>query len=326
MTKNRFLLAGVAAIFGILAWLSVTVGGQFTITLTVPLTIEEVPRGLAIATAVPRTVQLRYRGDGWRLILLQFGALTEIRMPYSLLRRTGSSRGPDSASVPNAVTVAGLRLMTQSEIAELAPSRAGVTLIGISPDSTVVAIDRYEERRVAVYPDILPSFREGYGQVGPITVVPESVLVGGAARVIRTISSWRTERMTFADLRAPLETDVPVRASDEIPLSFSTPTVHLSLNVQPFAEKLLGGIPVEAIAIPPSREIIFIPPRVDLVARGGIKQLAGLSPADVRVRVPYEALLNDTTGTVDPVVTGPAGIQFVSRKPERLQYVIRKRL
>jgi hypothetical protein len=325
MTKNRFFLAGIAAIFGILAWLSVTVGGQFTITLTVPLSIEDVPRGLAIATPIPPTVQLRYRGDGWRLILLQLGALTEIRMPYSLLRRAGSSRSADSVSVSTAAA-ADVRLMTQSEIAELAPSRPGIALIGVSPDSTLIALDRYEERTVPMYPDVLPAFREGYGQVGPITVAPESVTIGGAARVLRTISSWRTERMTFADLRGPLEADVPVRAGDEIPLTFSTPTVHLSLNVQPFAEKLLSGIPVEAVAIPPSREIIFIPPRVDLVARGGIKQLTALSPADIRVHVPYDALLNDTTGTVDPVVTGPPGIQFVSRKPERLQYVIRKRL
>jgi YbbR domain-containing protein len=216
--------------------------------------------------------------------------------------------------------------MTQNEIAELAPSRSGVSLIGVSPDSTLVALDRYEQRTAAVQPEVLPSFREGYGQVGPITVAPESVIIGGAARVIRTISSWPTERMTFTDLRAPLEADVPIRLSEDVPLAFSTPTVHISINVQPFAEKFLGGIPVEAVEIPPSREIIFIPPRVDLVARGGIKQLAGLSPADVQVRVSYDALLTDTTGTVDPVVTGPAGIQFVSKKPERLQYVIRKRL
>jgi hypothetical protein len=306
--------------------LSVTVGGQFTITLTVPMTIEDVPRGLAIASPVPRTLQLRYRGDGWRLILLQIGALTEIRMPYSLLRRTGPSRGPDSSSAASGAAPVDLRVMTQNEIAELAPSRPGVVLIGVSPDSTIVALDRYEQRKVAVVPDVLPSFREGYGQVGPTTVAPESVLLGGAAAVIRTIATWPTDRTTFADLRASLEADVPLRAADDIPLSFSTTTVHLSLNVQPFAEKLLGGILVEGVAIPPSREIIFIPPRVDLVARGGIKQLAGISPSDVRVRVSYDALLTDTTGIVDPVVTGPPGIQFVSRRPERLQYVIRKRL
>jgi hypothetical protein len=37
-------------------------------------------------------------------------------------------------------------------------------------------------------------------------------------------------------------------------------------------------------------------------------------------------ILADTTGIIDPEITAPAGIQVVSRRPEHLQYVVRRRL
>jgi hypothetical protein len=102
--------------------------------------------------------------------------------------------------------------------------------------------------------------------------------------------------------------------------------VHVSINVQPFAEKVLNGIPIEGVGVPSNREIIFIPPKIELVARAGIKQLASLVAADFHARIDYLSILTDTTGMVDPIVTGPPGIQIVSKHPERLQYIVRKRL
>jgi hypothetical protein len=162
--------------------------------------------------------------------------------------------------------------------------------------------------------------------VGTVSVAPESITIGGAASVVARIDNWQTVRTTLADLRAPVEADVPLRAAEEIPLFFSVPAVHVSMNIQPFAEKHLDGIPVEVSGLPAGREVIFIPPRVDLTVRGGIKQLAALTAVEFRVTVPFETLLEDTTGMAEPAVSSSAEVHIVSKKPERLQYIIRKRL
>jgi len=47
---------------------------------------------------------------------------------------------------------------------------------------------------------------------------------------------------------------------------------------------------------------------------------------DFQVSVPYAAILADTTGYVDPVVAAPPGVQVVTKRPEKLQYIVRKRL
>jgi YbbR domain-containing protein len=194
------------------------------------------------------------------------------------------------------------------------------------PDSVYVELDRTSHKKVAVVLDYTVSFREGYGQVGPTTVSPESVTVTGAETLLRTIDSWSTIRGAFENLKGPMETNLPLAPSPIYLVSLSTSSVHLRINVEPFAEKVFTGVPVEIRSVAPNREVILIPPKMEIVARGGIKQLSNTAPSDFRLTVDYRMILADTTGTIDPDITAPQGIQVVSRKPEHLQYVVRRRL
>jgi hypothetical protein len=327
MNKRRILILFAASLFGALAWLSVSMGERYQMTLTAPLTVEDIPPGYAIRTPVPRTVQLHYRGDGWRLALLHLGADANLTMTFNALRPAGESLGRiDSFSSVSRNFPPPNRVITRLDISERAPTRAGVELTDVIPDSIFLGLDRYDQRTVPLQLDITTSFREGYGQVGHPTVTPESVTVGGAASVIRTVASWPTAHSEFKDLRAPIDADVPLAQSPLLLLGFSTTKAHVSLNVEPFAEKVLSGISVEGRGVPPNREVIFIPPKLDIVARGGIKQLASLAPADFQVHVDYTSIVADTTGFIDPTTSGPGGIQIVTKRPERLQYIVRKRL
>jgi hypothetical protein len=320
MNKRRILVLLAAGLFGVLAWLSVSMGERYQVTLTAPLIVGQIPPGFAISTPLPRTVQLHYRGDGWRLAILQLGTNPRLTLSFNALgpAHISPSRA-DSSPFP-------ARIITRLDIAERAPTRAGVELTDATPDSIFIALDRYQERTVPLQLDITTSFRDGYGQVGSATVVPDSVTIGGAATIVRTISAWPTVHHDFRDLRAPVEADIPLAQSSLLQLVLSTPTAHISLNVEPFAEKVMSAIAVDGRDVPQNREVIFIPPKVDVIARGGIKQLATLTPADFQVYVNYASIIADTTGFIDPVISGPAGIQIVTKRPDRLQYIVRKRL
>ena len=100
---------------------------------------------------------------------------------------------------------------------------------------------------------------------------------------------------------------------------------EVTVRVEPFAEKRLQGLLVEALSVPPNREVILIPPKIEVVVRGGIEQLAALTVGDFRATADYYSILSDTTGMVETEITSPSGVQIVNRKPERLQYIIRKR-
>jgi hypothetical protein len=307
MTKKRLRLIFAAIIFGSLVWLSVAMREQYTISVTAPLAVTDIPDGWAIRTSVPRSVQLRFRGEGWRLAGLLLGSSPRLDIAYS-------------------TSIADVQVVTSRAIADRFAGRTGIEFLGMTPDSVVIGTDRRSAKVIPVVPDLSMSFREGYGQVGTVMVTPESITVSGASSVIADIGSWSTEHTVFTDVKAPIDAQLPLRPGQDVPLTFSTGSIHLTVNVQPFAEKILTGIPVEVDSVPLPREVILIPPRVELVVRGGIKQLSSITAGDFRVAVQYQSIETDTTGAVSYTITGPPEIQVVRRKPERLQHIVRKRL
>lgn len=307
MKKRRIHIVITTVLIGVFLWLSVSLREQYQITVSAPLTIQEIPEGMAIRTPVPRSIQLRFRGDGWRLASLLLGPDMQVNVPLSALPQ-------------------GSRTLTINEIIERLPLAPGVQLLDVKPETVAVWLDRLSEKQVPVQPQFTVSFKEGFGQVGTISVSPESVLLIGAESALAQISAWKTTPTRFVDLKAPVEEIVPLAQSDGPMIRCSPSTVRVRINVQPFAEKVFSGLPVEIRFLAPNREVIFIPPKIEVVARGGIRQLASILPVDFQVSVPYERIVADTTGTIEPDILGPSGIQIVSRRPERLQYIVRKRL
>ena len=307
MKGKRIHIIVASAIFGVLVWISVSMSEQYQIAVSVPISIDNVPEGKSIRTPVPQALQLKLRGDGWRLASLLLGSDMKMHFPLQSLR-------------------SNKKAITFTDIAERIADRPGIQLLDMVPDSVYLDLDRTSHKKVPVVLDYTASFREGYGQVGPTTVNPESVTVTGAETLLRNIDSWSTMRGVFGDLKAPMETDLRLAPSPIYLISLSSSSVHFRINVEPFAEKVFSGLPVEIRSVAPNREVILIPPKIEIVARGGIKQLSNISPSDFQLSVDYTLILSDTTGIIDPDITSPPGIQVVSKRPEHLQYVVRRRL
>jgi hypothetical protein len=307
MKKRNLHIISASALFGILVWLSVALQEEYTVTVTAPFSVEGVPAARALSSPIPRTVQFRFRGEGWRLASLMLGADPELRFRF-----TGSPSEPMT--------------LTGDDFLEGIGHRAGITLLDVRPDSVLLETDRRVERRVPVVPTYTITFRDGYGQIGDAQVRPDSVVVSGAASVLQHLQRWPTQRATFRDIRTSLDVEVPLERSDTYDLSFSERVVHLLVDVQPFAERVLAGIPVEARGVPLTQEILFIPPKIELVVRGGIQRLSTLDVREVLAWVDYQTVVTDTTGIVDVRLETPEGIQPVAKRPERLRYIIRKKL
>jgi hypothetical protein len=269
---------------------------------------------------------LKYRGDGWRLLFLMLGSEITLSSPYGTLAGSAPGQTPDASLLPSPGTARQARSISLFDLADRTVSRPGIELVSVSPDSLLIGLDRYEEKRVPVALDLVLSFRDGYGQVGGATVVPDSITLGGAASVLAAITTWPTISERWDDLRLPVEQDIPLAPSTGYQLTVSTPQIHVSLNVQPFAEKTFPGVVVAVPGTPSDREVILIPPKIEIVARAGIRKLAALAPADFRVFVDYQTILADSTGMIEPTVIGPPEIQVVSRHPDRCQYIVRTKL
>lgn len=307
MQQRSLYIAIFSTLFGVLAWVSVTMREDYETTVAVPLVLQDIPAGMAVETPLPHTMHLRFRGEGWRLAGVLLG-----RAPVITL---------STASLP-----ASHRPLTFNDFADHFSLAPGVRLLDVKPDSLRIELGPAVRKRVPVVLDCLASFREGYGQVGPTSVAPDSVTLTGAASVLRGLEGWKTERRVFENIRGSLDAEVPLQSADPYEIAFSVPSVRIAISVEPFAEKVIPGLPVLVAAVPANREVILIPPRIEIVVRAGIRQLSALSAADFRVETSYAEIAADSTGAIDTDVACPPGVQLVTKRPDHLQYIVRKRL
>ncbi len=307
MQRRSIYIAIFSTLFGVLAWVSITLREDYETTVPSPFELQEIPAGMAVETPLPRTIQLRFRGQGWRLAGV-------------LLART--PRLVFSASA----LPAGHKPLTLHDFAEHISLAPGVRLLDAKPESLRIELGPAVRKRVPVVLDCLADFREGYGQVGPTSVAPDSLTLTGAESVLRTIDAWKTERRVFENVRGSLDAELPLASAAPYEIGLSVTSVRIAISVEPFAEKTITGLPVQVTAVPASREVILIPPRIEIVVRAGIRQLSVLSAGDFRVVTNYASIAADSTGVVETDVSSPAGVQLVMKRPERLQYIVRKRL
>lgn len=307
MEKKRFQIIIAAVLFAILLWVSVNMSYDYQIIVSVPLIIENLPVGKAIANPVPKFVQLKLRGNGWRSAAFSLSAT-----PPCLL---------DVTTLP-----ANKRGLILSDIVDRMRMPLGIEAVDMKPESVFISLDRYAHKQVPIVLNADFTFRSGYGQVGPTLLVPESVSVGGALSLLPAISSWATAHTTFADLKSSIDNDIPLSDSASQYLWLSPATVHVRVDVQQLAEKTIAGLPVQTYHVPLNKEVILIPPRIDIIVRGGVQQLATVVGDSFRASIDYDDIVADSTGYADVAITSPKGVQLVDRKPGRMQFIIRTRL
>jgi hypothetical protein len=305
--KKKYYIVIGSVVFAVLTWISVNMRDEYTVVKHLPVILENKKEGKALKYAVPKSVSVRFRGNGWSLAGLYLSADPKYFIDLSSI---GTSDF----------------IITQKELLEHVTLPVAVQPVDVKPDTMLLALNEYQEKKISVLPRLVLDFQDGYGQVGPIRILPESITVGGSEQMTAQVLFWPTVYKKFDALHSPIDMELPLEEPENYSLDLLTQSVRLQINIQPFAEKAFSGIPLKASAVPMNREVIFIPPRMNIIVRGGIEQLAKLTIEDFEAAVSYQNLLQDSVESVIPLLTAPADVKVISRKPEKFQFIIRKRL
>lgn len=307
MQKKRFHIVITTILFAILLWVSVNMSYEYQTVVSVPLVVENLSADKAIATLFPKALQVKLRGNGWRSAALFLGSDPQCVIDIASLSKHKSS-------------------FTLNDLIDRMTIPLGLQPIDMKPESLFISFDTYSQKLVPITLAMDVRYRTGYGNVGEPRIIPESISVGGATSILATINDWPTERTTFSDVKASIDVNLPLAESALYRLSLSSEKVAVSINVQQYAEKTVTGLLVEAKSVPLTKEVILIPPKIDLIVRGGVEQLATLVNDSFRVSIDYTSIVNDSTGFADPIVVSPREVYLVAKKPERTQFIIRTRL
>jgi YbbR domain-containing protein len=307
MENKRYHIVIASILFALVTWISVNLRNEYTVFRSIPIVLENEKEGMALKYPIPKQMMVRFHGTGWMLAALSLTPDIKYYIDVSSLSREKY-------------------IVTSKDVLEHIKLPVSVQVTDIKPDTLVLAMEEYKEKRVKIISRVVLDFHEGYGQVGPLTMQPESVIIGGPVSGIDQISEWPTIYKKFEGLKIPVNMDIPLEEPGTFAVRINLALTHISMNVQPFAEKIFSGVPVTAIAVPTNREVIFSPPKIDIIIRGGIEKLSAISHDGIQATVNYQLLTKDSIESIIPVLNIPQELKIISRKPERVQFIIRKRL
>ncbi|HTR81360.1 MAG TPA: CdaR family protein [Bacteroidota bacterium] len=305
MKSKNLHIAIFSTLFAAAMWLSINLSYEYQTVISVPLALENIKPNRALARPVPASLAVKVHTSGWELLGLYF--VPNVR--YVL----------DVADVTNK-----FNFITNKDVMERLKIPQSIHPVEIKPDTVIIVLDEKIKKIVPVEPEVQMSFRDGYDIVGEIKTTPDSVTLTGAKAILDKVEQWQTKPLVFSNLRSDVNTRVAVTDSLEYGVTPFPAAVDLQFAVQPTAEKTFKGISVEVDQVPNNRLVVLIPPKIDVIVRGGIGQLATVDRKDLSSYIDYRTILLDTTGSIEPVVTTPKNIRVVKKDPERLQYVVRK--
>jgi hypothetical protein len=298
--KLNIFIASV--IFSFLLWGSISLSDYYYTNVDVKLSLVNFPKNYTTGSKLPDKVTLKVKGQGWKLVSLNVGSDADFKVSVN------HDSGKKVISVYNYLESNRWLL-------------SDVDIISIHPDTLNFYVEKIVTRKLPVIPDLDLDYKPGYGLAKDIIVKPDSVTTNGPSSLLRSMRVVKTNKMSLGSLDS--KTDALVQLAPMRGFSFNTETINLTLDVQKIVDKDFENIPVEILDVPPGKEVLLLPNKIGINARGGIEVLGRLKGNQFRAFLYYRDVVMDTTGSVTPVIEKPRDVSVQFLKPERLRYIIK---
>jgi len=291
-----------SVIFAIILWGSISLSDPYYTNIEVKLTLSNFPDGYTTGSSLPEKINLRVRGQGWRLVSINVGPETEFRVSV------GGDSGQHHISLYNYLESNRWLL-------------SDVDIINLFPDSLNFFVEKIITKKLPVVSGLDLEFKPGYGLASEIILKPDSVIVKGPLSYLRSKNEIKTSTIPLGILDSRTSTEVNLHKITGF--EYSASLVDVVLDVQRIVDKQFENISVDVIDIPTGREVVLLPNKVNINIRGGIEILGKLVPEQFHAYVKYQTLVQDTIGSVVPEIVLPKNVTLQYSKPDRLRYVIR---
>lgn len=303
--KIKYHILAASFILSGLLWLSLNLNQTYEIQRNIPvhLTVE---KPYAVANPVPLTLDVKLKGIGWNLLRL----FTSLKVDFTYDVNVSSGRNV---------------VLTRQYLADNLGLGQSFNITSVRPESLFVTIGKYEEKYVKIIPRIYVKCIEGYQTVGQPVLSPDSIKIGGAVEIIKNLNHIYTQDLVFKNVNSNISD--AIRLSDSLSniLWHSQEDVRIFVKVELTADKQFQDVPLKVSGIPSDKDVMLIPQSIELQLKGGVEQLAKLDNTKIYANLNYSDLLADTTGAVIPKYTLPEGVIIIFSKPDKIQYIIKKK-
>jgi YbbR domain-containing protein len=304
--KFKYHIFAASFVVSLLLWVSLNLNLSYEIERKIPVRIN-VNKPFAVANELPLTLDVRVKASGWTLLRLY----TSLNLSFNYDVYVTKSEQ--------------ITILTKQYLSDNVASVQNLSITYVKPESLFVKIGKYEEKYVKVVPRVYVDCRDGYQTVGIPSIEPDSIKIGGSSQILDSLNYVFTEDLIYKNANSNIDDIVNLSDSLSNVLWRSTERVRLKVNVELAAEKEFTNVEINAVNVPSDKDVLLIPQILTVNLKGGVNQLANIDNMKIFANVDYNDLLKDTLGAVVPEFTVPEGIFVLNFKPDKIQYVIKKK-
>ena len=293
----------ISLLFSFVLWVSISLSNDYYTTYDIPIKLVDFPEGYTTGTEIPKSVSVKLKGRGWKLISVNLGSDPQY------LVSVGNDSGRKFVNLFNFL-IENQWLSSDIEV------------IDISPDTLSFFIEKIASKKVAIIPNLNLKFKPGFGIAEEVKIYPDSTIIHGPASVIKTMYSVPTVQLELDNLDE--KTTETISLKEMQGMTFENSLVTVSMDVQKIVDKDIKDINVEVLDVPGDRDVVLLPNKVTVGIRGGINILGKINSDGIRAYTNYRDIVLDTLGSIKPRIEIPDNTSLLYSKPERLRYVIKK--
>ncbi|MGH2574301.1 MAG: hypothetical protein ACRDFC_01225 [Ignavibacteria bacterium] len=304
--KFKYQILITSLVLSFILWLSLNLNFTYELDRKIPIKIN-VNRPYAISNIIPLTLDVKFKGKGWSLLRL----FTSIKLELNYNVVVGENEQ--------------IILFTREYVNEKFALSENLSASYVKPETLIVKFDKYAERYVKLYPDIILECKDGYQTVGKPELDPDSLLIGGSINIIKNLYVLNTAKLIYKNVNSYINQSIKLTDSLSNIIWKSSDVVNVKIKVELTAEKELQNVEIKVSNIPSDKDVLLIPQNINIQLKGGVNQLAVLDNTNIFGALDFMDLLQDTTGSVISKFLLPEGVKIMSSKPEKIQYVIKKK-
>lgn len=297
-TKQKVFAFTFAMLFSVALWFIVNMGRDYTMTMMLPIEINNLPDDIALSTEVPDNAAVSVSGEGWSLFNLY---INPPRVPLNV----------ESQQV-------NMFEQVRSQIG----SMSDLSVMQVDPMFLEIETEMRESKKVPVELQVKINTENQFGVLGPAQIAPDSITVTGPASRVDDITSWNTAVEEVNDVRSDLEMTIDLQSPDA-GITIAPSAVTFTADIAEFTEAEVR-IPVRSRGLPSGRAVTFSPSSILVKYDVPLEHFNDVQSIRPFVAfVDFERLQQDTTGLISPElekVTDEYNVRLRSFQPTRVSY------
>lgn len=293
-----------------LMWVLINLSKEYSTLVTYKVVYEKLPQNKILQEVPLEEIDLEVKGTGFKLFTTSFSNRSIILYADKLQKSTKSYYW---------------FLPKKQEIRIQKQLHSGLKLEKVVQDTLFFKLGSLASKKVPVLTRFSIDFKHGYNLSAPITVIPDSVLISGAALQLEKIKSVFTQKKSLQNVFENQEQELSI----ENPLGFekvkiSHTKVQTKITVDKFTEGTFS-VPFTVKNVPYGTIINTYPKKVKIVFKVGLNNFSKITSNSFKVVCDYrESKENELPYLVAKLEMSSNLTSSVKIVPDKIDFLIQK--